>query len=59
MEKWYAVMAKPRKEQTAVSFLAQVGIETYFPEINECFSLKGETICASLRPFPRIFLREV
>ena len=41
MQKWYAIMAKPRKEQSSTSFLEQAGIETYYPEVNECFSVKG------------------
>lgn len=55
MEKWYAVMAKPRKEQTSVSFLEQVGIETYFPEINECLSLKGRRYVRRSGLFPGYF----
>jgi len=55
MEKWYAVMAKPRKEQTSVSFLEQVGIETYFPEINECFIIRGRRCVRRTSLFPRYF----
>ena len=55
MEKWYAVMAKPRREQTSVSFLEQVGIETYFPEINECFIIRGRRCVRRTGLFPRYF----
>jgi len=55
MQKWYAVMAKPRKEQTAVFFLEQMGIETYYPEINECFSVKGRRGVRRTGLFPGYF----
>jgi transcriptional antiterminator RfaH len=55
MQKWYAVMAKPRKEQTSISFLEQAGIETYYPEINECFSVKGRRCVRRSGLFPRYF----
>jgi len=55
MEKWYAVMAKPRREQTAVSFLEQVGIETYFPETNESLSIKGRRYVRRTGLFPGYF----
>jgi transcriptional antiterminator RfaH len=55
MEKWYAVMAKPRREQTAVSFLEQVGIETYFPETNESLSIKGRRYVGRTGLFPGYF----
>lgn len=41
MQKWYIVMAKPRQEHSSTSFLAQAGIETYYPEVNECFNVRG------------------
>jgi transcriptional antiterminator RfaH len=55
MEKWYAVMAKPKKEQTSVSFLEQVGIETYYPEINECLNVKGRRCVRRAGLFPGYF----
>jgi transcriptional antiterminator RfaH len=56
MQKWYAVMAKPRKEQTAVSFLEQVGgIETYYPEVNEYLSVKGRRCVRRVGLFPGYF----
>jgi transcriptional antiterminator RfaH len=55
MEKWYAVMAKPRKEQTAVSFLEQVGIETYFPETKESLSINGRRYVRRTGLFPGYF----
>jgi len=55
MQKWYAVMAKPRKEQTSASFLEQAGIETYYPEVNECFSDKGRRCVRRASLFPGYF----
>lgn len=55
MQKWYAVMAKPRREQTSVSFLEQLGIETYYPEINECRSVKGRRCVRRIGLFPGYF----
>lgn len=55
MQKWYAVMAKPRQEQTSTSFLAQAGIETYYPEVNECVSLKGRRCARRSGLFPGYF----
>lgn len=55
MQKWYAVMAKPRKEHTATSFLDQAGIETYYPEVNESFSLKGRRSVRRSGLFPGYF----
>lgn len=55
MQKWYAVMAKPRKEQTSVFFLEQMGIETYYPEINESFSVKGSRCVRRTGLFPGYF----
>lgn len=52
MQKWYAVMAKPRKEQTSTSFLEQAGIETYYPEVNECFIVKGRRYVRRSGLFP-------
>jgi transcriptional antiterminator RfaH len=55
MQKWYAVMAKPRQEQTSTSFLEQAGIETYYPEVNECFSVKGRRRVRRSGLFPGYF----
>jgi transcriptional antiterminator RfaH len=55
MQKWYTVMAKPRKEQTSVFFLEQVGIETYYPEVNECLSVKGRRCVRRVSLFPGYF----
>jgi transcriptional antiterminator RfaH len=55
MQHWYAVMAKPRKEQTSTSFLEQAGIETYYPEVNECFSVKGRRCVRRSGLFPGYF----
>ena len=55
MQKWYAVMTKPRKEQTAVSFLEQVGIETYYPEVNECLRVKRRRCVRRVGLFPGYF----
>ena len=55
MQKWYAVMAKPRREQAATSFLEQAGIETYYPETNECFSVKGRRCVRRASLFPGYF----
>jgi len=41
MGKWYAVMAKPRQERTAVSILGQAGIATYYPEVKESICVRG------------------
>ena len=55
MQKWYAVMAKPRQEQTSTFLLEQAGIETYFPEVNECFSVKGRRCVRRSGLFPGYF----
>jgi transcriptional antiterminator RfaH len=55
MQKWYAVMAKPRKEQASISFLKQVGIETYYPEVTECLSVKGRRSARRVGLFPGYF----
>lgn len=55
MQKWYAVMAKPKKEQTSSSFLEQVGIETYYPEIIECLNVKGRRYVRRAGLFPGYF----
>lgn len=55
MQKWYAVMAKPRQEQTSTSLLEQAGIETYYPEVNECFAVKGRRCVRRSGLFPGYF----
>ena len=40
MQKWYIVMAKPRQEYSATSFLGQAGVEPYYLEADGCFRLK-------------------
>ena len=55
MQKWYAVMAKPRQERTSTSFLEQAGIETYYPEVNECVSVKGRRCVRRSGLFPGYF----
>ena len=55
MQKWYLVMAKPRREHSSASCLAQVGIETYYPEINECFIVKGKRRFRRSGLFPGYF----
>ena len=55
MQKWYAVMAKPRQEQTSTSLLEQAGIETYYPEVNECFAIKGRRCVRRSGLFPGYF----
>ena len=55
MQKWYAVMAKPRKEKTSASFLEQACIEIYYQEVNECFSVKGRRCVRRASLFPGYF----
>ena len=55
MQKWYAVMAKPRQEETSTYLLEQAGIETYYPEINECCSVKGRRCVRRVGLFPGYF----
>jgi len=55
MQKWYAVMAKPRHERTSISLLEQVGIETYYPEVNECVSVRGRGYVRRAALFPGYF----
>lgn len=55
MQKWYAIMAKPRKEQASTFFLEHAGIETYYPEVNECFSVKGRRYVRRAGLFPGYF----
>lgn len=55
MQKWYIVMAKPRQEHSSTSFLGQAGIETYYPEVNECFIVKGKRRFRRSGLFPGYF----
>ena len=59
MQKWYAVMAKPRQEQTSTALLEQAGIETYYPEVNECFSIKGRRCVRRSGLFPGYFFARI
>lgn len=42
MEKWYAVLAKPRQERSTASLLEQAGIVSYYPEVKECLLVRGK-----------------
>lgn len=55
MEKWYAVMAKPRQERSAASVLEQAGIATYYPEVKECLSVRGKRHIRLAGLFPGYF----
>ena len=55
MQKWYAVMAKPRQERSSTTFLGQAGIETYYPEFDECVTVKGRRCVRRSGLFPRYF----
>jgi len=55
MQKWYAVMVKLRQEKISTALLEQAGIETYYPEVNECFSVKGRRCLRRAGLFPRYF----
>jgi|SRR6185369_14298942 transcriptional antiterminator RfaH len=55
MHKWYAVMAKPRQERSSSTFLGQAGIETYYPELNECVTVKGRRCVRRAGLFPGYF----
>ena len=55
MKKWYAVMAKPQQEKTSTVLLEQAGIETYYPEVNECISVKGRQCVRRAGLFPGYF----
>ena len=59
MQKWYAVMAKPRQEQTSTALLEQAGIETYYPEVNECFSIRGRRCVRRSGLFPGYFFARI
>jgi transcriptional antiterminator RfaH len=55
MEKWYAVMAKPRQERTSVSVLEQAGIATYYPEVKESICVRGRRKVRLSGLFPGYF----
>ncbi len=55
MQKWYAVMAKPRQERSSSTFLVQAGIETYYPEFNEYVTVKGRRCVRRSGLFPGYF----
>lgn len=55
MEKWYAVMAKPRRERTTALTLEQAGITTYYPEVKECLSAGGKRYVRLSGLFPGYF----
>jgi transcriptional antiterminator RfaH len=55
MQKWYAVMAKLRQEKISTALLEQAGIETYYPEVNECFSVNGRRCVRRTGLFPGYF----
>ncbi len=55
MDKWYAVMAKPRLERSAASMLEQVGISTYYPEVKECSIVRGKRHIRQAGLFPGYF----
>ena len=55
MQKWYAVMAKPRQERSSSTFLVQAGIETYYPEFNEYVTVKGRRCVRRAGLFPGYF----
>ena len=55
MQKWYAVMVKPRQERSSTTFLGQAGIETYYPEFDECVTVKGRRCVRRSGLFPGYF----
>jgi len=55
MQKWYAIMAKPRQERSSTTFLGQAGIETYYPEFDECMTVKGRRCVRRSGLFPGYF----
>jgi len=55
MEKWYAIMAKPKQEYSTTSVLQQAGMATYYPEIKEAFYLRGKRRIRSTGLFPGYF----
>ena len=58
MQKWYAVMAKPRKEQTAVSFLEQVGVlRPIIRKSMNTLASREDDVCVGSVSFPGTSLR--
>lgn len=55
MEKWYAVMSKPRQERSSTAALEKAGIETYYPEVQESFCVRGRQHMRVSGLFPRYF----
>lgn len=55
MEKWYAVMAKPRQERSSTSLLEQAGILTYYPEVKESLVKRGRREIRPAGLFPGYF----
>ena len=55
MEKWYAVMAKPRQERSTTLMLQQAGIATYYPEVRECLFVRGKRLVRPSGLFPGYF----
>jgi transcriptional antiterminator RfaH len=55
MEKWYAVMSKPRHERSTTSILEQAGIATYYPEVKECLFVRGKRQVRPSGLFPGYF----
>ena len=55
MEKWYAIMAKPRQECTSISALEHAGIPTYFPMVKESYFARGRRQFRLAGLFPGYF----
>lgn len=55
MQKWYIVMAKTRQEHSSTSFLSRAGIETFYPEVNECLNVRGRRRFRRSGLFPGYF----
>ncbi len=55
MEKWYAVMAKPRQEWSTSLILEQAGIATYYPEVKESILINGNRQIRASGLFPGYF----
>lgn len=55
MEKWYAVMSKPRQERSSSCALEKAGIVTYYPEVKESFCVRGKSYVRLSGLFPGYF----
>lgn len=55
MEKWYAVMSKPRQERSSTVALGKAGIATYYPEVNESYCVRGKRDVRLTGLFPGYF----